>query len=80
MPVCQLWQIVMTAAQRRFWEDVKSYARSIRCMRKVDLDVASDALALEQEIEARLQASDLAAVAEPAATESREQEAPAGSR
>jgi hypothetical protein len=49
-------------------------------MRKVDLDVASDALALEQEIEARLQASDLAAVAEPAATESREQEAPAGSR
>jgi hypothetical protein len=77
----QLWLIVMTAAQRQFWEDVKSYARSIRCMRKVDLDVAADALALEQEIEERLQAGELAAVAEVGTHETPlDRGAPAGER
>ena len=44
----------MTTAQRKFWEGVRDYARAVRRMRKVDLDVAADALALEQEIEQRL--------------------------
>lgn len=55
----------MTQEQRRFWEDVRDFARARRCGRKVSLDVAADALALEQEISARLEASEpLAAVAE----------------
>lgn len=36
-------------------------------MKKVDLDVAADALALEQEIESRLATPSLAAVAEDSA-------------
>lgn len=65
----------MTTDQRRFWEDVREFARARRCARRVSLDVAADALALEQEIEERLaadaDAAPLAAVAEQSSTEER---------
>lgn len=55
----------MSPAQRNFWEGVRDYARAIRRAKKIDLEVAADALALEQEIEERLAAdAPLAAVAE----------------
>jgi hypothetical protein len=67
----------MTQAQRAFWEGVRNFARVTRRSRSVELDVAADALALEQEIEERLRGEEpLAAVAESAAgTGSRENSA-----
>lgn len=62
----------MTPEQRRFWEDVRDFARARRCGRRISLDVAADALALEKEIEQRLAAEEpLAAVAEDTDTEGR---------
>lgn len=49
----------MTTAQRQFWEAVRDFAQGYRRSRKVSLDVAADALALEQEIEARLSIEEL---------------------
>ena len=54
----------MTNAQREFWEGVRDYARARRCAKRVSLDVAADALALEQEIEMRMLADTVHMVAE----------------
>lgn len=56
----------MTKAQRQFWEGVRDYAQAVRRSKRVDLDVARDALALEEEITARLLEAPASAVAEPA--------------
>jgi hypothetical protein len=63
----------MTEAQRQFWEDLRDLARARRCARRVPLEVAADALALEQEIEARL-AADANAEAVAAVAEERKPE------
>jgi hypothetical protein len=57
----------MTDGQRLFWRGILAFARTTRRGRNVDLEAAADALALEQEIEARLQADEAPAqlVAEP---------------
>jgi hypothetical protein len=66
----------MTEAQRDFWEGVRDYARARRCARRVSLDVAADALALEQEIEMRMLADTAHMVAEKPATAGTTQEGP----
>lgn len=47
---------LMTPEQREFWEAVQCLARATRRGKSVDLEAAADALALEQEIEARFAA------------------------
>lgn len=60
----------MTDAQREFWVAVRDFASGFRRSKRVDLDVAADALALEQEIEERLARPELM-VAEPTTEEGR---------
>lgn len=59
----------MTPEQRRFWEAVQLLARATRRGKTVDLEAAADALALEQEIQTRLDedARPALLVAEPGA-------------
>lgn len=59
----------MTPEQRRFWAAVQLLARATRRGKTVDLEAAADALALEQEIQTRLDddARPALLVAEPAA-------------
>jgi len=53
----------MDTAERDFWESVRDHARFVRRRKNVPLTAARAALALEEEIEARL-LPELAAVAE----------------
>lgn len=48
----------MTAQQRQFWISVKLLATATRRRRDVDYHAAADALALEEEIQARLDAAE----------------------
>lgn len=48
----------MTEGQRLFWRGILAFARATRRGKNVDLAAASDALALEQELEARLLADE----------------------
>ena len=48
-----------------FWEGVRDYAQAVRRARKVDLEVARDALALEEEISKRLLEPAAAVAEEP---------------
>lgn len=48
----------MTEGQRLFWKGILAFARATRRGKNVDLEAAADALALEQDIERRLEADD----------------------
>lgn len=63
----------MTDGQRLFWKGILAFARATRRGKNVGLEVAADALALEQEVEQRLasDASQIAPAPEPIGVEVR---------